>query len=63
VILCNRETRKLQCRDESRQQKNPIRVPGIQEDRGIKRIVNRMGSEDLCSRETDKAVPKKRTGA
>jgi hypothetical protein len=27
-----------------------------------KRIVNRMGSEDLCSRETDRTVPK-RTGA
>jgi hypothetical protein len=28
-----------------------IGVPG----RGIKRIGNRMGSEDLCSRETDRA--------
>jgi hypothetical protein len=37
--------------------KNPIRVRGIQEDMGIKKIVNRMGSEDLC-RETDRTGPK-----
>jgi hypothetical protein len=29
---------------------NPIRVSGIQKDTGIKRIVNRMGSEDLVER-------------
>jgi hypothetical protein len=37
---------------------NKIRVPGIEEDAGIKRIVNRMGSEDLCSREMDRTVPR-----
>jgi hypothetical protein len=54
VILCNRETRKLQSRDAIREsidvrmqsridgignECNPKRVPGIQEDMGIKRIV------------------------
>jgi hypothetical protein len=42
---------------------NPIGLPGIQEegiqeDTDIKRIVNQMGSEDLCSRETDRTVPR-----
>jgi hypothetical protein len=42
---CNLETKAVN--ETKVVNKNLIRVPDIQEDRGIKRIVNQMGSEDL----------------